>query len=106
MLKSSSKDVRELSVSCIFLLINQTASFLEKRVKRMRSDYFIKNARKTSKSYDFEVCGADDQSRTGDLILTKDALYLLSYISMFCVAEQLILYEVFVGLSTTFFKFS
>ena len=25
--------------------------------------------------------GADDQSRTGDLILTKDALYLLSYIS-------------------------
>ncbi len=26
-------------------------------------------------------CGATDQSRTGDLILTKDALYLLSYIS-------------------------
>ena len=27
-------------------------------------------------------CGADSQIRTGDLILTKDALYLLSYISM------------------------
>ena len=26
--------------------------------------------------------GADNQSRTGDLILTKDALYLLSYISI------------------------
>ena len=26
--------------------------------------------------------GADDRIRTGDLILTKDALYLLSYISM------------------------
>ena len=26
-------------------------------------------------------CGADSQIRTGDLILTKDALYLLSYIS-------------------------
>ena len=26
--------------------------------------------------------GADNQSRTGDLILTKDALYLLSYSSM------------------------
>ncbi len=25
--------------------------------------------------------GADNRSRTGDLILTKDALYLLSYIS-------------------------
>ena len=27
--------------------------------------------------------GADSQIRTGDLILTKDALYLLSYISKF-----------------------
>ncbi len=26
--------------------------------------------------------GADNQIRTGDLILTKDALYLLSYISV------------------------
>ena len=29
-------------------------------------------------------CGADDQIRTGDLILTKDALYRLSYISISC----------------------
>ena len=27
-------------------------------------------------------CGADTQIRTGDLILTKDALYRLSYISI------------------------
>ena len=26
--------------------------------------------------------GADDRIRTGDLVLTKDALYLLSYISI------------------------
>ncbi len=29
--------------------------------------------------------GADTQNRTGDLILTKDALYRLSYISIFCL---------------------
>ena len=29
----------------------------------------------------FFLYGADSQIRTGDLILTKDALYLLSYIS-------------------------
>ncbi len=29
-----------------------------------------------------EISGADTQNRTGDLILTKDALYHLSYISM------------------------
>ena len=28
------------------------------------------------------LSGADSQIRTGDLILTKDALYLLSYISI------------------------
>ncbi len=28
------------------------------------------------------ISGADDRIRTGDLILTKDALYLLSYISI------------------------
>ncbi len=29
----------------------------------------------------YQVTGADTQTRTGDLILTKDALYHLSYIS-------------------------
>ena len=29
------------------------------------------------------ISGADSQIRTGDLILTKDALYLLSYISKY-----------------------
>ena len=37
-----------------------------------------------TKEKDLHFCksfGADDQIRTGDLILTKDALYRLSYIS-------------------------
>ena len=38
-------------------------------------------------------CGADDQIRTGDLILTKDALYRLSYISAFLDARYIILYS-------------
>ena len=33
----------------------------------------------------FAPYGADNQIRTGDLILTKDALYRLSYISISCV---------------------
>ena len=32
--------------------------------------------------------GADGRIRTGDLILTKDALYLLSYISVSVIAER------------------
>ena len=35
--------------------------------------------------------GADNQIRTGDLILTKDALYLLSYISIFGFCRALCL---------------
>ena len=41
--------------------------------------------RKTPKPIDttcLRVHGADSRIRTGDLILTKDALYRLSYISM------------------------
>ena len=38
------------------------------------------------------ICGADDQIRTGDLILTKDALYRLSYISTSFDARFIILY--------------
>ena len=37
--------------------------------------------KKTPKKLDVFSSGAANQSRTGDLILTKDALYLLSYIS-------------------------
>ncbi len=33
--------------------------------------------------------GADTQIRTGDLILTKDALYLLSYISVVATEKGL-----------------
>ena len=42
------------------------------------------NALETTKNQSFLTgfSGADTRIRTGDLILTKDALYLLSYISM------------------------
>ena len=45
------------------------------------------SAHATKKSPSPSICegdfdGADSQIRTGDLILTKDALYLLSYISI------------------------
>ena len=35
-------------------------------------------------------CGADGRIRTGDLILTKDALYLLSYISALSAATVIL----------------
>ena len=41
---------------------------------------YIKEKNPTSELVGFS--GADIQIRTGDLILTKDALYLLSYISI------------------------
>ena len=40
-------------------------------------------------------CGADTRIRTGDLILTKDALYLLSYISMLLHRATNIYYHTF-----------
>ena len=41
-----------------------------------------KNEEKARNRYGFRLfCGAAIQIRTGDLILTKDALYLLSYSS-------------------------
>ena len=46
-------------------------------------------------------CGADDQIRTGDLILTKDALYRLSYISASRSTRDL-LYIIGHGMSSGF----
>ena len=43
-----------------------------------KSKFATKNPRKLRFS---RIFGADSQIRTGDLILTKDALYRLSYIS-------------------------
>ena len=40
-------------------------------------------------------CGADTRIRTGDLILTKDALYLLSYISTLLHRATDIYYHIF-----------
>ena len=57
---------------------------------KIRKTVFVQKVaeikRKHPKSEDFRCCsGAADQIRTGDLILTKDALYLLSYISTRCI---------------------
>ena len=46
---------------------------------RQFENYENKKDRSPRRATDF--FGADSQIRTGDLILTKDALYLLSYIS-------------------------
>ena len=51
-------------------------SFWYKYYPRKRKTEFLKNLGIPQK-----IDGADSQIRTGDLILTKDALYLLSYIS-------------------------
>ena len=48
--------------------------------------------RKPLKSKDFRGFGAASQIRTGDLILTKDALYLLSYSSIYISLGQLVYY--------------
>ena len=51
----------------------------------------IKKAKSRNLLQDFN--GADGRIRTGDLILTKDALYLLSYISAFRISRtQVLLY--------------
>ena len=55
---------------------------------KIRKTVFVQKVakikRKHPKSEDFRCCsGAADQIRTGDLILTKDALYLLSYSSIY-----------------------
>ena len=42
----------------------------------------LRDTKKTDKQNAHRLHGADDQIRTGDLILTKDALYRLSYISL------------------------
>ena len=45
--------------------------------------------------------GADSQIRTGDLILTKDALYLLSYISTSHLSDSKIILPHFFGKCNT-----
>ena len=60
---------------------------------KIRKTVFVQKVakikRKHPKSEDFRCCsGAADQIRTGDLILTKDALYRLSYSSEFGDPER------------------
>ena len=56
-----------------------------------------KNRQNKAKSCNFlqDFNGADGRIRTGDLILTKDALYLLSYISasFICRTQELLYYS-------------
>ena len=46
-------------------------------IKKMQKKKTLKFSKKLK-----GFCGADGRIRTGDLILTKDALYRLSYISI------------------------
>ena len=62
-------------LSVVFYVVNENPQ------NRIRSKS-CKSKRKHQKSEDFRCCsGAAGQIRTADLILTKDALYLLSYSS-------------------------
>ena len=62
-------------LSVVFYVVNENPQ------NRIRSKG-CKSKRKHQKSEDFRCCsGAAGQIRTADLILTKDALYLLSYSS-------------------------
>ena len=62
-------------LSVVFYVVNENSQ------NRIRSKS-CKSKRKRQKSANFWCCsGAAGQIRTADLILTKDALYLLSYSS-------------------------
>ena len=59
----------------------------ERRSNKAQSAVILPNKAKSPQTSD--VCdddGADDQIRTGDLVLTKDALCLLSYTSNSCAS--------------------
>ena len=68
-------EARDFSLCGLFCGQRQMAKFdiPEIVINRRRKDHFSKEKR--------SFCGADRQIRTADLILTKDALYLLSYSS-------------------------
>ncbi len=64
-------------LSVVFYVVNENPQ------NRIRSKS-CKSKRKHQKSANFWCCpGAAGQIRTADLILTKDALYLLSYSSIY-----------------------
>ena len=56
--------------------------FAELAILNFLKLYFHNSKRKPLKLEDFRGFGAASQIRTGDLILTKDALYRLSYSSI------------------------
>ena len=54
------------------------------------------------------ICGADNRIRTGDLVLTKDVLYLLSHISNYTgvrqlAAEHRVLYTIVYKIASVFY---
>ena len=51
--------------------------------QKISKKYLNKTKRAENYLFPLSKVGADSQIRTGDLILTKDALYLLSYISKY-----------------------
>ena len=53
-----------------------------RREKMPCRSFVFTRYKKTDEQNAYRLYGADDQIRTGDLILTKDALYRLSYISI------------------------
>ena len=72
---------------------------------RMKGQNLQKTGVNKEKSFKNEgFSGADSQIRTGDLILTKDALYLLSYISTLPQATTILLYTAFYDLARGIFK--
>lgn len=57
--------------------------------KREQSEPFVWHKQKRELPLlQFPACGADSQIRTGDLVLTKDVLYLLSHISIISFLRQ------------------
>ena len=57
----------------------------------LQAKYEILQIFRRDNKKDLHFCksyGADTRIRTGDLILTKDALYLLSYISIFLLPHR------------------
>ena len=73
----------------IFAGLDEVAKLHQQQVKS------CKNRQNKAKSRNLlqDFNGADGRIRTGDLILTKDALYLLSYISAFALRRtQMLLY--------------
>ena len=81
-------DVRFTAIEFLFshvvyaLFYSTDASWSPSRLARRRTTFACFWARQPQPSRSRAKAGADDQNRTGDLVLTKDALCQLSYIGL------------------------